>query len=214
YDDNTPATAAAAPSIQNQPVQNHLPGIFVQDEITLSNQNTLLLGLRYDQHSVHGKIWTPRLNYKWNTKDALHVLRLSLGNGYRVVNVFTEDHAALTGARQVEFLSNLKPETSWNANLNMVKKIYTEHGVFITLDATAFYTFFNNKIVADYDSNPNKIIYDNLHGHAVSKGLSLQIDMSWQHGLNAWLGATFMDVYQVENNQKSQQMFTEKFSGV
>ena len=46
---------------------------------------------------------------------------MSVGNGFRVANVFTEDHAALTGSRSVEFKDNLKPETSWNGNLIILK---------------------------------------------------------------------------------------------
>jgi outer membrane receptor for ferrienterochelin and colicins len=36
---------------------------------------------------------------------------LSGGNGFRVVNLFTEDHAALTGAREVIIKNELKPES-------------------------------------------------------------------------------------------------------
>ena len=135
-----------------------MPGLFVQDEIALNENNKLLLGIRYDYNSIHGSIMTPRINYKWNSRDKDHILRLSLGNGYRVANVFTEDHAALTGAREVIFLNDLKPEKSWNGNLNFVKKIYMDNGTFVGFDATAFYTYFNNKIIADHDTDPNKIL--------------------------------------------------------
>ena len=50
-------------------------------------------------------------------------------NGYRVANVFTEDHAALTG-RRLEFASELRPETSWNANINLVERIYRARDTF------------------------------------------------------------------------------------
>src|SRR5690606_8394014 len=113
YDDNTPATAGDDLSL-NEPSITHLPGAFVQDEIRLNPTNKLLLGMRYDYNSIHGSIFSPRINYKWNNNDQTTVLRLSAGNGYRVANVFTEDHAALTGAREVVFEEELKPETSWN----------------------------------------------------------------------------------------------------
>ena len=54
------------------------------------------------------------------SKDNSNIVRLSTGNGFRVANVFTEDHAALTGARDVEFDGDLDPETSWNLNVNYV----------------------------------------------------------------------------------------------
>lgn len=212
YDDNTVATAKISNSQQNNPSKIFLPGLLLQDEISLNQQNKLLLGIRYDYNSLHGSIFTPRVNYKWNSKDKKNILRVSLGNGYRVANVFTEDHAALTGARQVVFMNDLHPETSWNTNVNFVRKLYTGSAV-INLDATLFYTYFHNKIIADYESDPNKIIYDNLNGFAVSRGASLNADITFNN-LRMMLGATAMDVYSKENNHRIRQLFTERFSGV
>ncbi|RKD16187.1 TonB-dependent receptor [Pelobium manganitolerans] len=211
YDDNTYATTSAN-GLHNEPTHTHLPGVFMQDEITMNGNNKLLLGLRYDYNSIHGSILTPRVNYKWNSNDKNNIIRLSFGNGYRVANVFTEDHAALTGAREVVFANNLDPETSWNGNLNFVKKIVAGT-TFVGLDATAFYTHFSNKIIADYETDPNKIIYDNLSGYAISKGLSLNVDVAFQNGLKILAGATAMDVYDKEGGVKTRQLFAEKFTG-
>ena len=213
YDDNTPATALGEQQT-NEPSQVSLPGVFVQDEITINLQSKLLLGLRYDYNSIHGNILTPRLNYKWNSLNNNNILRVSIGNGYRVANVFTEDHAALTGAREVVFLDNLRPETSWNGNINFVKKFYIGDHDFIGLDGSVFHTYFNNKIVADYLSDPNKIIYNNLDGHAVSQGASLNVDFTFGNGLKILMGATLLDVYSKTAGIKERQLFTEKFSGV
>jgi outer membrane receptor for ferrienterochelin and colicins len=212
YDDNTPATIGE--DGHNTPSITSLPGVFLQDEIMLNEFNKLLLGLRYDHNSVHGAIFSPRVNYKWTAHNKQTVIRLSAGNGYRVANVFTEDHAALTGARQVIFTESLKPETSWNTNLNVVKKIYTANGTFIGIDASAFYTYFTNRIIPDYQSDPNKIIYSNLNGSAVSKGISMNFDVSWANGLKVLAGFTAMDVVVTENDETYHQLLTERFSGV
>lgn len=211
YDDNTPATANENNIALNQPTKTHLPGLFIQDEISLNKQNKVLIGARYDYNSIHGNIITPRFNYKWNSVDKQNTIRLGIGNGYRVANVFTEDHAALTGARKVVFMNALKPETSWNANLNYNKRMILGYTVF-NIDATAFYTHFNNRIIPDYDTDANKIIYDNIDGHAVSKGVSLNLDIVFPFGLKIMGGATAMDVYSVENSIKTRQLFTERFS--
>ncbi|MEN8703211.1 MAG: TonB-dependent receptor [Polaribacter sp.] len=212
YDDNTFATLDETGNF-NQPSKIHLPGIFAQDEISISDRKKLLLGLRWDYNSVHGSILSPRINYKWNSRDKSNIFRISVGNGFRVANVFTEDHAALTGAREVEFQGDLDPETSWNVNINYVKKINTEN-TFITLDASAFYTYFNNRILPDYETDPNKIIYTNLEGFSVSKGVSLNADILFTNGLAINAGATLMDVSVTENNMKRRQLLTESFSGV
>jgi outer membrane receptor for ferrienterochelin and colicins len=212
YDDNTFATFEND-GVTNKPSIIHLPGIFIQDEISFNNQHKILLGVRYDFNSIHGAIFSPRVNYKWNSNDNKNIVRISVGNGFRVANVFTEDHAALTGAREVEFEGALAPETSWNTNINYVKKITTEN-VFINLDASAFYTYFNNRILPDYETDVNKIIYANLDGFSVSKGFSLNSDITFQNGLSVNLGATLMDVTITENDNKKRQLLTESFSGV
>ena len=149
YDDNTFATSESD-GVTNKPSIIHLPGVFIQDEMNLTNQHKLLIGARYDYNSLHGTIFSPRVNYKWNSKNNKNILRFSVGNGFRVANIFTEDHAALSGAREVVFEGELSPETSWNANVNYVKKI-SINNTLVSLDASGFYTHFNNRILPDYE---------------------------------------------------------------
>ena len=212
YDDNTFATSESD-GVTNKASIIHLPGVFIQDEMNLTNQHKLLIGARYDYNSLHGTIFSPRVNYKWNSKNNKNILRFSVGNGFRVANIFTEDHAALSGAREVVFDGELSPETSWNANVNYVKKI-SINNTLVSLDVSGFYTHFNNRILPDYETDPNKIIYANLNGFSVSKGISLNSDISFPLGLTMNIGATLMDVSIHENNIKKRQLLTESLSGV
>jgi outer membrane receptor for ferrienterochelin and colicins len=217
YDDNTPATASAdLLNPQNQPAKTPLPGIFIQDEWKLSSASTLLAGYRYDYDKYHGNIHSPRVAYKWSP-DNNNTIRASFGTGFRVVNLFTEDHAALTGARQVVIKEALKPEKSFNNNLNYVVKIPGQ-SFFIGLDMTVFYSYFTNRITGDFDTDPNKIIYDNLKGHAVSQGFSLNADANFSVPLKLQAGITYSNVYQQEDKgtgklEKIQQLFAPKWSG-
>jgi outer membrane receptor for ferrienterochelin and colicins len=213
YDDNTPGTATADTVNQkNQPQKTFLPGIFVQNEISISELHKLLLGFRYDYNSYHGNIYTPRLAYKWTVNEK-NIIRLNAGTGFRVVNLFTEEHAALTGARIIEIKNELKPERSYNANLNYIKKIYAKNGTFVALDASVFYTYFNNRIVGDYETDPNKIIYDNLNGYAESKGITLNLDLGFNNGLKIIAGVTLMENTLSKNGITEQQILTEKVTG-
>lgn len=216
YDDNTAATVKLDSLNQtiNNPSVVPLPGIFLQNEHTFNEQNKLLVGIRYDYNFIHGSVWSPRINYKISSKNKKNILRFSVGNGFRVANVFTEDHAALTGSRTVVFKGSLEPEKSWNANINAVKKIITKNNTLYAFDASVFYTHFSNRIVPDYLSNPNQIIYTNLNGFAVSKGLSLNMNLEWQNGIKLFLGATWMDVSLTQNGNKQRQLLTESVSGV
>lgn len=208
YDDNTSATEIVN---KNNPEKTWLPGIFVQDEITFNEKQKLLLGMRYDYNSIHGNIFTPRFAYKLKINNN-NIIRLNAGTGYRVVNLFTEDHAALTGSREVIIANDLDPEKSINANLNYIKKIYFDNGTFVGLETTAFYTRFSNKIVSDYEADPNKIIYDNINGYALSQGISCNADINFTNGLKFILGATYMDVSNVENGIKTRPYLTENFT--
>lgn len=208
YDDNTPATA--------EPTNTWLPSVFVQDEFGLSKSFVVLAGLRYDRHSEHGNIFSPRLSVKWSHTPN-HTTRISGGNGFRVVNLFTEDHAALTGSRQVIIANSLKPESSWNVHVNHTAT-FTTPGGFLNLDGSAFYTYFTNKITADYDTDPEAILYDNLNGYAVSKGISVNAEAGFIFPLKLMAGFTVMDVYQEEKNSNGEelrtpQLFAPAFSG-
>lgn len=214
YDDNSPATAKV--DGRNLPYKTYLPGVFVQDDWKMSQALTTLVGLRYDYNNNHGSILTPRLSFKYAPNKA-NTVRLSAGNGYRVVNLFTEDHAALTGAREVVIAETLKPEQSWNVNLNYASQVNMNAG-FLGFDVSAFYTYFSNKIVGDFLTDPTKIIYENLRGYAISKGITINTDVAFNNGIKANAGITVMDVYQMDKNDlgekaKIPQLFAPKFSG-
>ncbi len=208
YDDNTAATSKLG---NNNPEKTWLPGIFIQNEITFTEKHKLLLGLRYDYNSYHGSILTPRIAFKWKLDDN-NIIRLNAGTGFRVVNLFTEDHAALTGAREIVITNNLKPEQSINANLNYIKKINFDSGTFIGIETSFFHTRFSNKIVSDYVTDPNQIIYDNINGYAISQGISMNIDITFPNELKIITGASLLDNKNVQNGRKETPFLTEKFT--
>ncbi len=209
YDDNTLVTSNAD-NTKNKPSEKTLSGAFIQDEISANERLKMVFGVRYDYSNVHKHIFSPRfgLKYKLNQYDAL---RFNAGNGFRVVNVFSEDHAALTGGREVIFVNDLRPERSWNGNLN-----YTHFqafgGGFVNFDASAFYTYYHNKIVADYLTDANKVIYDNLQGFAENYGITLNTDWNFTNGLKSTLGATFLKSYINRNGIKQAQIQTPNFT--
>ncbi|MBA4745523.1 MAG: TonB-dependent receptor [Muricauda sp.] len=203
YDDNTPATTEAD--------NIWIPSLFAQDEYSFAPKHSFLGGLRYDYDQRHGNIFTPRAAYKWKISDN-DIFRANAGTGFRVVNLFTEEHAALTGSREVIIAEELKPERSVNVNLNYLKKIYSDNGTFIGLDASVFYTRFSNVILPDYETNPNQIIYDNLDGKSVSQGVSANLDVAFPSSFKIMVGATWQDVSSTENGVTQQQILTESIT--
>ncbi|MCA6363836.1 MAG: TonB-dependent receptor [Bacteroidetes bacterium] len=215
YDDNTPATLAEN-GTRNSPMQSPLPGLFAQDEISLNPKHRMLLGWRSDYDRNHGFVHSPRLAWRWKP-SAFTTVRLAAGTGYRVVNLFAEDHAALSGARNVIITETLRPERSVSFNANLYRQFFLKH-LSLTFDASAFFTRFSNKIVADYDSNPNEIRYANLRGHAVTQGLALNADAEFTFPLTLSAGITYMDVALISADStgaptRTQQLHAPRWSG-
>ncbi len=204
YNDNSAATPTAD--------ETFIPSVFVQDSYEINKRFSLLGGLRYDYHKDHKSIITPRFAFRYESKKG-DIMRLNAGTGFRVVNLFTEEHAALSGARDVIVLEDLKPEKSYNVNVNYLKTWMLKDDFILQAEAAAWYTYFTNSIIPDYDSNPNQIIYKNLEGYAETKGISLNVDAVYANNLKIMMGVTLQGVSKVEDNVRTQQMLTEKFSG-
>ncbi len=137
-------------------------------------------------------------SFKYNLSNN-HIVRLSAGNGFRIVNIFAEDHAALSGFREVIIKNELKPEKSWNINFNYSGTFYLNKSI-LNIDVSTFHTQFSNKIIPDYFSDPTKIFYDNINSKAISKGISFNADIIFSNGLKVNSGANLMNVYSVEKD--------------
>lgn len=199
YDDNTPITET------NE--NTHTAGLFLQDEITLDSvsKHKLLLGFRGDYNNIYNFIPSPRIAYKW-APSYKFIFRLNAGTGFRIVNVFTEDHAALTGARKVEFINKIKPEQSYNTTLNFIYKMKVTQASMIVWDASVFYYYFTNKIVANYDLDPNKVIYNNLTGYAYSQGASLNVSLASPGNFKFNVGVTYSDVQNINKDSSGKEI--------
>lgn len=203
YDDNTPATENTNKS--------DISSFFAQNEISFKENKSLLLGTRFDYNSNHGAIFTPRIAYKWKPTEN-DVFRVNAGTGFRIVNLFTEEHAALTGAREVIISENLDPEKSYNINANYLKKYKLNNGARAVLDVSGWYTYFNNQILPDYDTNPNQIIYANLNGFSNTYGITVNGEFIFPFGLKTNLGFTLLESKNKRNGIVSTPILTEKFS--
>jgi outer membrane receptor for ferrienterochelin and colicins len=87
-----------------------------------------------------------------------------------------------------------------------------------SVDVDVFYTYFANKIIPDYDTDPNLIIYDNLAGHSISRGVALNVQHSFLFPLRVTMGTTLQDVYEIVkdeagNKTREVQAFTPLLSG-
>jgi outer membrane receptor for ferrienterochelin and colicins len=89
---------------------------------------------------------------------------------------------------------------------------------FLEWDATLFYTWFSNKIIPNYDKDPNKIYYDNIGESAVSRGISINVDADFTFPLKVNAGITLLDVFAVTKDSlgtkiNTKQIHAPGFSG-
>ncbi len=193
-----------------------IPGIFVQDEWGVFQDFKLLTGIRLDYQGDHGAIFSPRVNVKYEF-DQWTTARLNIGNGFRRVHLFTEDHAALTGAREVEIREDLAPETSYNATFNVNHVYQVSNWGTGELSMDFFYNYFTNKIIPDYDIDPNLVVYKNLEGYGISRGASLSVSHDFKFPLNVKIGGTYQQAQEVKKSENQQIrepiQFTPVFSG-
>jgi len=201
YDDNTPATA--------EPDKRLVPGLLVQDELRWSGGASVLAGGRLDRYGEHGLIFSPRLALKWGPLDHT-AFRLNAGTGFRAVNLFTEDHAALSGSREVVIMSELRPERSRSVTLN-VNQIIEIGPNPMMIDLDVFHTRFSNKIVPDYDVDPTLIVYENLAGHSVSRGVALAFNQNVDFDRFLYsAGVTLQDVHTVRDGLREEEFFAPR----
>ncbi len=203
YEDNTTATKT--------PDKNKILSLFVQDEIKIKKTHSVLVGSRLDYNNYHGLIYTPRIAFKWKLSNS-DILRINGGTGFRTVDLFTEEHAAISGSREVIVTENLKPEKSFNVNINYLKKMTFKNSSILNLEISSWYTYFSNQILPDYDSNPNQIIYSNLNGFSETKGISMNVDYISNFGLKSNIGVSILDSKNTRNGITTTPILTERYS--
>jgi outer membrane cobalamin receptor len=93
--------------------------IYLQDEIELHPSLTATLGLRYDAHSIYEEQWNPRLGLLWRLPWETR-LRASVGRSFRAP---TFNDLYWPASPWTAGNPNLKPETAWNYELGLEKKL-------------------------------------------------------------------------------------------
>lgn len=207
YNDNTTATTLMDTE-QDAPEVFWMPAIF--SDVALPWRDiTLTAGIRADHHPVHGIVPTGRLGALY--RAGRHTLRATHGSAFRVVNLFAEEHAALSGAREVVIHAQLRPERvagqyiDWEFSL--LKPDY-----YFKSTVGVFSNVFSNRILPDYDSDPQKIIFANLEGKLTHKGLNLQLE--WGSG-GKWdfsVGGALQDMRLIEEGKRELPPFVERMN--
>lgn len=150
----------------------HVPGLYAEATYDPSKNLTILGGIRNDWHNMYGSRLVPRAHLKWNVVDNVH-LRASVGRGWRVPAVITENISSFINSRQVAFDSTFRPEDSWNVGASLTTYITIAERP-LTIDAEVYHTRFTNQLVVDYDRSVREVWLTNLNGQSYATNVMLQ----------------------------------------
>lgn len=214
YDDNTVATTDSIEGFLRGQIT---PGFFVQNDWeAIKEKLSILGGIRLDYYQAHGPIVSPRLSFKYKP-GKWTTIRGNFGTGFKVVNLFTEDHAFISGQREVVIEDELKPERSFNGSVNF-NHIFTLGNSQGSIDVDGFYTHFTNKIIPDY-AQEGQIIYENTGGFASTWGVSASVNHEFKFPLRSKVGFTFQRATETEPDElgvmkTTSILFSSDWSGV
>lgn len=136
--------------------------LFVEDEIGLTEDLALTLGLRWDDHKRYGDHWSPRAYLVWTPSETL-TLKGGVSTGFRApeVRAVADGYAYETGGANCNYGAglcgviigdpNLKPETSTSYEVNALWRPSAN----LSLNATLFLTDFKDKIADDRVCGPD-----------------------------------------------------------
>jgi outer membrane receptor for ferrienterochelin and colicin len=181
--------------------EEKISGIFAENTFNWNdNKLVLITGLRLDNHNTFGLYLTPRFLLKYNLTEST-TARVSVGTGWRTVNLFSENINLLASSRDVIITEELKPERAVNYGVNLTQKIYGENvETQLTLD---FYrTQFQNQIFPDYDTEPTKAYISNFTGTSISNGFQAEVGFQFFERVGTKITYNYLDVYRTIDRTK------------
>ena len=197
-------------------------GVYAQYTYKLDELFTLMAGVRWDNSSVYGGFWTPRLHVKYSPSEWFTV-RASAGKGYRSAHALAENTPLLASGRLVYIEPNLAQEEAWNYGASLNFNIPVGNKT-LELNAEYYYTNFENQMVVNVRNN--EIVFENLKddvpmpGGKANNGKSyshtVQVDATCElfEGFSATAAWRFNDAQTTYDNQLRWRPFTNRYKGL
>ena len=135
----------------------------------------------------------PRLNVRYNLVPEL-TLRFSVGRGYRLPRILADNLQYLATNYSWNIQYDAKYESAWNYGLNFVYKPSLKTKAF-TLNIDAYYTDFENQLVADveYNQNEGEVYLYNLKNKSSALHLATTLSTTLVKGLEVKTGGKYVE---------------------
>ncbi|MBK0370401.1 TonB-dependent receptor plug domain-containing protein [Flavobacterium agrisoli] len=173
-------------------------GAFLEYTYDNSDNFSLALGGRVDNHNRLGTFFTPRLHVRYNPWE-YSVLRFSAGRGKRIANIFAENQSLFASSRAISILNDggktygLNPEIAWNYGLSFSQKfrIFNKNAEAVV----DFYrTDFSKQVVVDVMQSPQQALFYDLQGKSYANSLQIEFNLEPVHDLNLRTAYKFYDL--------------------
>jgi len=163
-------------------------GAFFEYTYDNTDNFSLILGGRIDNHNRLGTFFTPRLHARYNPWEKA-VLRLSAGRGKRSANIFAENQQLFASSRTFAFLDTtgkiygLNPEIAWNYGLSFSQKFrFLNKNAEVVFDL--YRTDFTNQAIVDVMQSPQQVLFYNLDGKSFANSLQVEFNYELIYNLN------------------------------
>jgi outer membrane receptor for ferrienterochelin and colicin len=173
-------------------------GAFFEYTYDNTDNFSLVLGGRVDNHNRLGTFITPRLHARYNPWDK-GVLRFSAGRGKRSANIFAENQQLFASSRTFDVLNTdgkiygLNPEIAWNYGLSFMQGFYlfNQSG---DIGFDFYRTDFKNQVVVDLFQGPQQVLFYNLNGKSIANSLQVEFNYELAKHLNLRTAYKYYDI--------------------
>ncbi|HUT34724.1 MAG TPA: TonB-dependent receptor [Planctomycetota bacterium] len=168
--------------------------VFLQDEIRILRNLTLIAGVRHDQYSTFGGTTNPRVSLIYHP-FAGTTLKALYGRAFRAPNAY-EMHYHDNGYSQ-KANPSLQPETIDTFELVLEQRL-TEH---LRLAASAFAYSMQDIVTQQVDPADDLLVFQNAGG-ARARGVEAELAGNWPSGLRGRLGYAFVRAEDEETGER------------
>ncbi len=188
-----------------------VPGAYLEYTYKWMDDITLMGGVRYDYHSIHGGFVTPRAHALYNINEFLSV-RASVGKGFRSPNLIAENTYLLASSRELVFVEDIRMEEAWNYGVNLIQR-YPINGRELTLSTDYYRINFMEQLVVDMDQDPTRVFFYNLDGKSFSNSFQAELSYMPINRLDVTMAYRLNDVWETTNGRLMQKPLVSRNRG-
>jgi outer membrane receptor for ferrienterochelin and colicin len=183
-------------------------GMFVQNNLKVTEQFNLETGLRGDYVKDYGFAFLPRVSalFKFSSKLSS---RIGGGLGYKTPTIFSEEAERLQYRNVLpvnEDVNKLERSYGVNADINYKTKM-ADGAIDFSINHLFFYTRINDPLLLQPQGS--NYVFNTLDGHIDSKGMETNIRIGYSD-FKLYLGYTYTKAFLHEASAKTESFLTPK----